>query len=250
MSDELVSRQKTVIELDGFDDFTSQTEGEDDSRASARVIQGTKLKFIDPRWLRETADITGLLLTVVGERNVVNLWGHDDNPIETRILAPGEKWPDFKKLNDACDRSMWREKFGKLTGPWSGQHVLYFVDENWNRFTWPSPITTIGSSICVNNLMDDIKIARKFRGANVYAVAELSHANFNTGFGLRQRPALIVKRWVTFGPDRGVGALPAPDAPMLNSSQSSPAPQGTPAGAQPVAPVILSQEMACSRGNQ
>src|SRR5262249_21096559 len=139
---------------------------------------GTKIKFNDPRWLdtRTGLDITKKHLTVVGVRNVINKWGQDNNLLDIRILAPGEKFPNFDKLNAECDRSEWRMSFGKETGPWSGQHVVYYVDELWNPYTWPSPITTAGSSVCVNNLITQIKRVRLIRGDRARPIVELNHA--------------------------------------------------------------------------
>src|SRR6516225_2472536 len=102
MGNEMVKR--TVAELDGFDDFTNEVEGEENLNVSSRVIQGVKIKFLDPRWSdNNEKDITGTLLTALGVLNVVNKWGPDNKPLETRILAPGEKFPNFEKLNAECD---------------------------------------------------------------------------------------------------------------------------------------------------
>src|SRR5215470_9810673 len=104
-----IVKRQSIVDLDGFSNFTDEVEGEEE-RASSRVIQGTKIKFIDPRWLDNTGkDITGKLLTAIGVLNVVNKWGHDNMPLETRILAPGEKFPNFDELNKKCDKSEWRQ---------------------------------------------------------------------------------------------------------------------------------------------
>src|SRR5262249_28465895 len=163
----------------------------------------------------------------------VKRWGHEGKPLETRILLPGEKFPNFKKLNDDCPQSEWRMSFGKMVGPWSGQHCVYFVDKPLNLYTWPSPITTIGSAICVRELTDQIKLVRKFRGANVCPVTELGHTDFKTrGYGLLQRPYLLnIKGWVILGPNQTQGALPAPDS---NPEIAPPVVEGAPAGAQSV----------------
>jgi hypothetical protein len=59
---------------------------------------------------------------------------------------------------------------------------------------------------------------RKFRGAHVYPVVELSHTFMPTRFGGRERPLLIIKRWIAFG--SGGGMLPAPDAPSLTGPRA------------------------------
>jgi len=231
MTNEVMKR--TVVELDGFNDYTNEVEGEEELNVSSRVIKGMKIKFLDPRWLdNNKKDITGTRRTVLDVWNIVTKWSRDGKPLVTRILAPGEKFPNFKELNAKCDQSEWRERFGKMVGPWSGQHCLYLIDELMNLSTWPSPITTIGSAICVRELTDQIKLVRKIRGRNVCPVTELGHTDFNTGYGLRQRPYLLnIKDWVILGPDQTGGALPALDS---NPEIAPPATGGAPAGAQSV----------------
>jgi len=238
--------KKTILELDGFSGYTSECEGDDDVNTSGSVIQGAKLNFLDPHWYNAVTEqiMTGTALIAIDMARVVNKWGHDNKPLITRILAPGEKFPDFAKLNAECDKSEWLEKFGKLVGPWSGQHLLYFVDDlvRLNRYTWPSPLTTVGSAICVEELVNQIALVRKFRGPNVYPVTVLGHTNFKTGFGLRQRPYLLtIPNWVTYsdsqtslppaaGNQTG-GALPPAGG---NPGVAPPATGATPAGTQPV----------------
>ena len=108
MKQELMSATSgtSVVDLDGFAGYTRAVEGQDESAASSRVIQGEKIKFIDPRWLLNEKDITGMVLTSLGLRRVVNKWDLFKNvPLITRILGPNEKFPDFDKLNLECDRS-------------------------------------------------------------------------------------------------------------------------------------------------
>jgi hypothetical protein len=151
---------------------------------------------------------------------VVQKWGKDRQPLDTIILAPGEKFPDIAALNAKCPRSEWREGFnGEPQGPWQGQHAVYFVDpETMTRYTWPSPITTIGSCICVRDLVDQIRLMRKFRGAQVYPVIELSHTHMPTRYGGRERPLLVIKRWISFGSKE----LPTPDTLTLTGPAAAP----------------------------
>jgi len=231
----------SVVELDGFSDFTHESEGGEDINTSNRVIVGGKFKFLDPRWLLDGEGVTGMRATLIGVRNIVNKWSHDNTPLVTRILAPGEKFPDFKRLNAECDHSEWRTSFGKEVGPWSGQHCLYFVDEHWNRYTWPSPTSTIGSAIAVREIIEDINLVRKFRDEHVYAVVELSHTDFRTSYGMRQRPKLVRKDLVKLGSDR-TGSLPAPDTPGIPDAGAAPAAmQGAPADAQSVSPLTAKE---------
>jgi len=65
---------QSVVDLDGFNDFTSETAGDDNVNTMPRVIQGTKLKFTSPNWLIDGQVVTGKLLTVLGVRKVVTKW--------------------------------------------------------------------------------------------------------------------------------------------------------------------------------
>jgi hypothetical protein len=242
----------SVVDLDGFEGYTRAVEGRDDSAASGRVIQGEKIKFINPHWLDSGENIIdGKPLTVLGLRRVVNKWHLAKNvPLETYILGPNQKYPDFDALNDKCDRSEWGEKFGKMAGPWSGQHVVYFIDGLYNRYCWPSPTSTAGSAMAVEELVDQINAVRKVRGANVYPVAELRSTDFPTAYGLRQRPYLLkIKDWVRLGPDQAGDPLPAPDMGEIGpptSSSPSTSSGGAPPGAQSVPPLTLKEELGDS----
>jgi hypothetical protein len=242
------ARRQSVVDLDGFNDFTNEVEGAEDDyvNTSSRVIQGTKIKFNDPRWLIDGRDVTGRLLTVIGVRNVVNKWGPDNKPLITNVLPPGTKFPDFKKLNAEASQSEWRMAFGQLRGPWEGQHCLYLIDDNYSKYTWASPTTTIGSAICVEEVVDQINTVRKFRGPNVFVVAELSHKHFPNRYKAdRERPFLLAKSIVTLSPDRA-GELPPADEPLpmlSGGTAASPQQQGAPADAQTVEPITLAEEM-------
>ena len=50
---------------------------------------------------------------------------------------------------------------------------------------------------------------RRLRGQNVFAVVTLSDKLMKTRFGGRQRPHLVVVRWIALGGDNA-NALPAP----------------------------------------
>jgi hypothetical protein len=155
-------------------------------------------------------------LIALDVQRIANKWGKekDKPPLETRVLGPGERFPDFATLNTECPRSEWREGFnGELVGPWSGQHIVIFVDpETMVRYWWPSPTTTIGSARAVRDLVEQTRLMRRFkRQSNLYAVVEPSHTHMPTRYGGRERPHLIVKKWIVLGPDDSK-VLPAPDA--------------------------------------
>jgi hypothetical protein len=236
--------KKPVVELDSFNDYTNEVEGDEEVNVAGGLIKGMKIAFLDPRWLdKNKVDITGKLLTAIEVVNVVTKWGHNNKPLVTRILAPGERFPNFKELNAKCDKSEWRERFGKLVGPWSGQHCMYFIDELYNRYTWPSPVTTIGSAVAVREFTDQIKLVRRHRGANVYAVLALGHTDWPTSYGLKQRPDLLdIKDYIVLGSSQTQNVLPAPDSPEI----TPPATGGAPADAQSVSLPTLKEELSDS----
>jgi hypothetical protein len=155
-----------------------------------------------------------------------NLPDPNEPPI---ILAPNEKFPDIKALNEKCPKSEWRERFGKLEGPWQAQHVVYLWDPvTMNKYTWPT--STIGGHICVADVVEKTKLMRRFRGQRVYAVVKLSRKLMSKKYN-RQRPDLIVQRWITLD---GPGALPTSETPSITGPTTPPAVSTpTPAAAKP-----------------
>jgi len=167
------------------------------------------------------------------------------------VVAPGQPWPDIGKMNDDCPKTEWQNKYGRDQGPWQGEHVVCFFDpDTMVRYWWPSPLTTVGSAICVRELVAQTRLMRSFKGEHVYPLIELSHTHMPTNYGGRERPSLVVKNWVTFGGDGGAPALPTPSTPPLTSgtpstpNASSPlaaAAPGNPLGMQHVAPLTAKE---------
>jgi hypothetical protein len=204
------------VRIDGFDGYEDGTEGMEE-QTTGRLLVGDKLSFtVEAKWIGpDGKEMPRIELMAGNILRVVNKWSKDGKPIETRILAPGEKFPDINALNNAAPKSEWREWQGSLRGPWAGQNIVHFLDlATMARFSWPSPITTIGSARCVSELADDVKLMRRFRGQNVYPVVTLSDTFMPTRWGGRQRPHLKTERWITFG-DGGSTVLPAADQPLL-----------------------------------
>jgi hypothetical protein len=177
-----------------------------------------------------------LELVVVDIARVVQKW-RDHQPVETRILAPGEKFPDIKKLNEETPKSEWVEgPDQQLRGPWQSQHVVYLLNPaTMDKYSWPTG--TVGGSICVRDIVDKTNWMRSFRGSRVYPVVTLSDKFMNTRFGGRQRPDLIVKRWITLGGESGkVEALPTTAQPALEKP-------ATDVGARTVEEPSISEDM-------
>ena len=219
MSNEIDKAPKAAQALDGFEGYESGIEGKETQFQSDRG-SSLKLKFLNGVWLDPNEQEVKAELVVLDVQRKVQKWLSDDGPAETIVLMPGAKWPDIDAMNAECPQSEWREKFGKMTGPWAGEHVVLFVDPaTMERYWWPSPVTTIGSAVCVRNLVSQVKLMRQFRGELVHPVVEPSHQFMNTAYGGRERPHLEIKRWIIFG---GPGsALPAPNAPAIEAAPSS-----------------------------
>jgi hypothetical protein len=203
--------------LDGFGGFTEAVEG-GGQPASGVSLNGLKLKYLDPIWTDpDEQEVKGPFVVHDVQRKVQK-WLDDTRPVETIVLTPGQPWPDIEKMNNACPRTEWREKFNKLQGPWAGEHVvLFFDDKTMVRYWWPSPITTIGSAICVRELVAQTKLMRSYKGEHIYPLVELSHTFMPTKYDGRERPNLVVKNWVRFG-EGGSLVLPAPNQPVLTGS--------------------------------
>jgi hypothetical protein len=219
--------------LDGFGGFTEAVEGGGQPPSGVSLL-GLKLKYLDPIWTDpDEQEVKGPLIVHDIQRKVQK-WLDDTRPVETIVLAPGQPWPDIEKLNAECPKDQWREKFGKLVGPWQGEHVVLFFDpDTMVRYWWPSPITTIGSAICVRELAAQTKLMRSFRGEHVYPQVEPSHTFMPTNYGGRERPDLKIKGWVRFG-EGGNLVLPAPNNPTLTGSATATTATSNPLGMQSV----------------
>jgi hypothetical protein len=220
MTDDLIKPPKQM--LDGFTGFEDTSEG-DEERAANRVIQGRLIRFTnEAMWV--TADDgdelpENLELVAVDIARVVQKW-HDGEPVETRVLAPGQKFPDIKALNDQVPQSEWQEgPDGKPRGPWQAQHLVYLLNqETMDRFTFATG--TIGGSIAVRDLADRTKWMRQFRGNAVYPIVSFADVFMSTRFGGRQRPHFIVKRWIGLGGDALPQAEPIRLAPPDSTAES------------------------------
>jgi hypothetical protein len=206
----------TPQQLDGFDVFEGAVEGEE-GRTSAGLIQGERIAFTNEAvWVVASSGITlpsDLELLLWDILRVVNKWPTEPGPpIESRVLGPGEKIPDLKKLNDETPREEWREgPSGQMEGPYQFQHLVYLFDENTSaRYTWAT--STIGGAICVRDCAERTNFMRKYKGARVHARVKLSNVFMSTRFGGRQRPAFIYSpNWVRLGNSEETAVLPGPE---------------------------------------
>jgi hypothetical protein len=179
-----------------------------------KVIQGAIVKFTNQAtWVtRDGAEVpANLELVAVDVARVVQKW-QNQQPVETIILGPGEKYPNITEKNEKTPQSEWEKgEDGQLHGPLQMQHVVYLLNrETMDKYSFPTG--TIGGSIAVRDLVDKVTWMRRYRGAHVYPVVVLSDSFMNTRFGGRQRPNFIIKRWIAFGEDQQVLPAVAPKA--------------------------------------
>jgi hypothetical protein len=205
MSDQLT---KPISTVDGFEGFEERHEGDERPQG---VIQGTIIKFTNEAvWLTRDEEKlpSDRELIALNIGRVVQKW-IDQLPVETRILEPGEKFPDIEELNEKAPRSEWTEgRDGKPCGPWQAQYIVYLLDpKTMERYSFPT--STVGGSIAVRELREKVLWMRRLRGQNVYAVVTLSDKFMKTRFGGRQRPHFVIVRWIMLGAEEKA-ALPAP----------------------------------------
>lgn len=164
-----IAKKVVSTEIDGFSGGYSEPVRGSDGGGGSGFPGATKIKFDihTATWLDPNGDEVRevVALDVI---NRVQKWSEESGPpLETITLGPGEKWPDIAAMNEAC-KDEWFEKFGKMTGPWQGEHVVLFVDpDTMVRFWWPSPTSTIGSCLAVRALVEQTLLMRKFQGVSV-----------------------------------------------------------------------------------
>jgi len=191
MSEE-VKKELIESEPDGFDTY-----GEVDQR----LIQGMQIKFTNEyTWVTKAGEEMPTNEDFVASevKRVEAKWTKDKNaPPQTRVLLPGEKFPDMKKLNDETPRSEWVEgPNGEAKGPWEIQHYLYLLNRLMKRYTYVA--NTIGGNIAVPELVQQVRDARLVYGPDTYAKVRLSDTWMKTRYSPagRQRPHFIVVGYV------------------------------------------------------
>ena len=207
-----------MSDIDQYDDGLSIGVGEDES--ADQVIMGSKVRFSnDFEWLSGAGDGSPIdpdrVFVVIKIEKILQKWSVDGHPIETQRFLAGAKLPDLDDLNAACPKDEWREKFGKVVGPWAWQYVVYFIDQTtYEVFTYPT--NTAGGGIAVRDLRKSTDIARRLRGDNLFPRIRLRDTFMKTGTGGRQRPVLEVVDYISIG---GLNPSGAPASnPITNGS--------------------------------
>jgi hypothetical protein len=182
------------------------------------IIRGTMLKF-DDVWAdgggNPMAKDRELVVYEVGR--MTQKWppgGVRGRPV-SRLLDPGEEWPDVEAMNKATPKAEWRDKHGTLTGPHENGYVAYLIDpKTMQVFTYPT--STTGGGIAIRNLGDDVERARMFLGSNnLYPVVTLTNTLMRTKHRDRQRPAFAIVRFIPIGGEaRPLLEEPKPESPF------------------------------------
>jgi hypothetical protein len=164
----------------------------------------------------------------------------NQNPVERRVLEPGERVPDIQALNVACPKSEWGVDFNNNPrGPWQFQYLVLLLDPaSMDRYRFPT--STTGGGICIRDLVDKVRWMRRYRGEHVYPVITLADKFMNTRFGGRQRPHFVVKRWMQLGGDKPVLEAPKPTIEVVAESSKTEPPLP---GATIVAESSLAEQM-------
>lgn len=174
----------------------------------------TRLRFTnDFVWVDDDEEEIekGREFIVVDRERVLQKWGPDQTPLETRWLDPKEPWPDIEALNNNTPKKEWREGAdGKQQGPWQAQWIIRLLDvRSMDKLTYPT--STTGGHMAVGDLSGRVKTMRRLRGGQVYPIVTLSDVHMKTKFGGRQRPHFEIVRWVYLGDDGN--ALPVAEKP-------------------------------------
>ena len=209
---ELIKSEQEVM-LDGFDAYGDELD--------RRLLQGTQIKFTNAyTWVTRAGEEmpTDEEFIAVDVKRVEAKWTTDKNaPPQTRVLLPGEKFRDIRKLNEKTPESEWREYNGQLKGPWENQHYLYLLDQLMKRYTYVA--STSGGNIAISELVQQVKDARIVYGPDTYAKVRLSDTWMKTSYSPdgRQRPHFIITGYTRRRGGGGDGKLV--ELPNLTESE-------------------------------
>jgi hypothetical protein len=187
-ANELIERTVQEV-MDGFDAYGDELD--------RRLLKGTQIRFTNAyTWVTRAGDEMPANEEFIASdvKRVEAKWTKDKNaPPQTRVLLPGEKFRDVKKLNEEAPRDQWVEgPNGQLKGPCENQHYLYLLDRLMKRYTYVA--STIGGNIAVSELVLQVRDARFVYGPDTYAKVRLSDTWMKTSYSKdgRQRPHFII----------------------------------------------------------
>jgi hypothetical protein len=270
-NDELKNSTSLTTTGDGFDNYTDQVEGEGKSEQQG-LIRGSRVAFTNTaEWeIATDGDVIepDVKLIVVDIIRTAVKWGVSADkkpPEQTIVIPPGQPFPDIAAMNDAIPKDQWRQGPAGLQGPWQAQQLVVMIEpQSMNTFTYVT--STIGGGIAVRDLVDKVKMMRRYRG-QVSPIVTLADTLFKTRFGERRRPSFHIVDWIRMGGDEPQqAALPAPSPPSDSStapvieakpepvkeepaptaavSQPAKKPRRSKSGLTHVAPLTLKEEMS------
>jgi len=229
-ANELLEKEEQEVMLDGFDTYGDELD--------RRLLQGTQIKFTNAyTWVTRAGEEMPANEEFIAS-DVVRVeakWTTDKNaPPKTRVLLPGEKFRDMKKLNEETPKSEWREYNGQLKGPWEIQHYLYLLDKLMKRYTYVA--STIGGNIAISDLVQQVRDARFVYGPDTYAKVRLSDTWMKTSYSKdgRQRPHFIITGYTRRRGGGGSKLVELPDRTETKKLESL---------AQPTAKQVLDDEI-------
>jgi hypothetical protein len=212
---------------DGIAGYTDEVTGQETKKSS--LFRGTRIKFSKTsEWEIDGEAIDPeIRLILIDVARIVTRWGPDKKPLETIVLALGEKWPDHEAWNDALPNTEWVQGMNGLRGPWQPQQIVYFLDpQSMSQYHWADG--TVGGAIGIREAVDSIKAMRRFR-PGAAPVVEFSTTFFPTRYGGRQRPFFVIHSWVTMpGEEPQPAALPGPVTAPTSDSTAAPVVEATP----------------------
>ena len=199
---------------DGFDD--------DDGCDDEGIIKGMRLKFgNDNAWVDRDGNLFAKDRELVAYevKKAVQTWPPGGGKPKSRILGPGEPFPNIEKLNAEAPKSEWREAFGTMKGPNENVYVVYLFDQKKGKiFTYLTK--TVGGFRAVRELKDEVRRIRMLEGDNRYPVVTLTDTFMKTGYGGRQRPEFNIVRYTPIGGHSQ--AEPLPGEPKTGGGQAMP----------------------------
>lgn len=124
---------------------------------------------------------------------------------------------DIDALNAAIPEEEWELSpiDQKPKPPWSMQYTVFMANpEDGSRII--SSNSTFGQRAAYADLKDRVSFMRKYRGAPLVPVVELSSKPMKTRFGTRSRPDYKIIDWRDFGGGGDAPAIAAPVAPLTS----------------------------------
>ena len=204
---------KPVQELDAvadsFDTYTDDSVGED-KFTPRRLIQGERIDFTkEAVWVGadDKPLPSDLRLVVDSVERVVQEWGLDNKPVgDPIIVGPNEPWPDVEKMNGECPRTKWRERFGKMVGPYQAQKLVYMWHPvTMQKYTWPT--SSSSGMACVSDFVEKIQMKRQFTKMKAVVTVKLGSRPWSKQYKTRG-PDFVDIQWLVRNKNGALVLLP------------------------------------------